>query len=542
MQLGFRSRVFNGVEAPRPPGGEPTLRIGENRRMPAKRARPQPKTAATAAAAHSAPASSSALRQALEALGRSPLGYVFASAVALLPCYWGTYIQAGDLSSHIYNSWLAQLVEAGKLPGMIVARQATNVLFDLLLNGLFRSVGPDLAQRIAVALAALIFIWGAFAFASAASGKRAWRVLPIIVMLAYGWVFHMGFFDFYLSLGLCFCGLAVAWNPTLKRLAIAAPFLALAFLAHALAFAWGAAFLAYLAAAKCLGPRRRMQLLLAALAGLVAARVAITVVWPTRWAKDQITLITGADQLRVFDDKYNILFFALLAVWAMLFVDLIRNRGTAPLYLRLPFQLCVLSAAGVFLLPGVVMIPGYRHQLAFIAERMSLGVAVCICALLASANFGRFQQWSLAAVTAVFFLFLFHDERALNGFERSIGQVVATLPAGQRVLLGLDDDSLTRVNALTHMIDRECIGRCYSYANYEPSTWQFRVRAVAPNPYVASEYRDSIMMQVGQYVVKPSDLPIYQVTLDQSGRVMLESLPAGAPNGLKLCKVLPAIL
>jgi hypothetical protein len=514
--------------------------------MPAKRTRPPSKTTAPIAAAapiaETASAAPSALMSRLEALGRGPMGYLLASIAALLPCYWGTHIQAGDLSSHIYNSWLAQLVEAGKLSGLVVASQATNVLFDLILGGLFRSLGPDLAQRIAVSIAVLIFIWGAFAFASAASGKRAWPVLPCIVMLAYGYVFHMGFFDFYLSLGLCFCGLAVAWDPTPKRLALAAVFFVLAFLAHALAFAWGAAFLAYLAAAKYLGPQRRMQLLLVSLGGLVAARIAVSSVWATGWTADQIALITGADQLRVFDDKYYVLFFALLAVWAMLLFDLIRNQGAARLHLRLPFQLFVLSAAGVFVLPGAIQIPGYRHALVFIAERMSLGAAVCLCALLVSAKFGRLQHWSIGAVTIAFFFFLFHDERAFNAFEDRIGQVVAALPPGQRVLLGLDDDSLTRVNAITHMIDRECIGRCYSYANYEPSTWQFRVRAMAPNPYVASDYRDSFMMQSGQYIVRPSDLPLYQVTMDNGGNVQLASLSAGVPSGLKMCRVLPKLL
>jgi hypothetical protein len=511
--------------------------------MPAKRtpSKTNPPIAATAPVAQAEPAPPSVLQQRLETLGRSPVAYVLASIAALLPCFWGTHIQAGDLSSHIYNSWLAQLVEAGKLSGLVVTGQATNVLFDLMLSGLFRSLGPDLAQRIAVSVAVLIFIWGAFAFTSAASGKRAWPMLPIIVMLAYGYVFHMGFFDFYLSLGLCFCGMAAAWDPTPKRLALAAPFFVLAFLAHALAFAWGAAFLGYLIAAKYIGPRRYMQLTLAGLAGLIAARVAVSTAWPTRWAAEQITLITGADQVRVFDDKYYFLFFALLAVWAVLLVELIRNQKAMPVHSSLPFQLCVLSAAGVFFLPGAIQIPGYRHALVFIAERMSLGAAVCLCALLASAKFGRMQYWAMGALTAVFFLFLFHDERAINAFEDRIGQVVAALPPGQRVLLGLDDDSLTRVNAITHMIDRECIGRCYSYANYEPSTWQFRVRAVAPNPYVASDYVDSYMMQTGQYVVKPSDLPLYQVTMDDSGNVRLSALPAGAPNGLKLCRVLPAL-
>ena len=73
--------------------------------------------------------------------------------LAILLLSGGIFIapaQAGDFSSHIYNSWLAQLVEAGKLSGLVVAGQATNVLFDLMLSGLLRSLGPELAQRIAV--------------------------------------------------------------------------------------------------------------------------------------------------------------------------------------------------------------------------------------------------------------------------------------------------------------------------------------------------------------------------------------------------------
>ncbi len=511
--------------------------------MPAKPTRPLPKKPEVKAPGpDAAPPAPSAFAQRLDALGSRPAGYVLASVLALLPCWWQAHIQAGDLSSHIYNCWLAQLVEAGKLPGLVVVGQLTNVLFDFILGGLFRSLGPDLAQRIAVSIAVLIFVCGAFAFASAASGTRAWRVLPFIVMLAYGWVFHMGFFDFYLSLGLCLCGLAIAWKLTPQRLAMAAPFFILALLAHALAFAWGAALLLYLLASKWLGPAKHLQLLLGALAALTAARIVVSLAWPTHWAADQILLVTGADQLRIFDDKYYALFFALLAIWILLAFELIRNTGAARVRAGVPFQLFLLSAAGVLLLPGRIAIPGYRHALVYIAERMSLPAAVCLCALLAAARFRMFHQWAVGAITLAFFFLLFHDERALNAFEDRIGQVVATLPPGQRVLLGVDDDSLTRVNAVTHMIDRACIGRCYSYGNYEPSTWQFTVRAMAPNPFVASTYRDSFEMQTGQYVVKPSDVPLYQVTVDDGGNVGVVSLPAGAPNGLKLVKVLPAIM
>jgi hypothetical protein len=82
------------------------------------------------------------------------------------------------------------------------------------------------------------------------------------------------------------------------------------------------------------------------------------------------------------------------------------------------------------------------------------------------------------------------------------------------------------------MIDRVCIGRCYSYANYEPSTDQFRIRATAPNPIVVSTYEESWQLQNGIYVVKDRDLPLYQVILDRSNRLSMRSLQAGAPSGI----------
>src|SRR5262249_24799647 len=88
-------------------------------------------------------------------------------------------------------------------------------------------------------------------------------------------------------------------------------------------------------------------------------------------------------------------------------------------------------------------------------------------------------------------------------------------------------DSEMRVNALTHMIDRICVGLCYSYANYEPSTAAFRLRAVERNPFVASTYRDSWDMQSGKYVVKPADLPLYEVDLE-NGAFVIRSLKVGS--------------
>jgi hypothetical protein len=475
---------------------------------------------------------------ALAALGRSRWLYVLVSFLLLAPCNWQARVQAGDLASHIYNSWLAQLIERGHMQGLAIAGQTTNILFDLMLGSLFELLGAEAAQRISVSLAVLIFIWGAFAFAQAVSGRRPWQILPCIAMLAYGWVYHMGFFNFYLSLGLCFWALALLWNPSSRRLALAVPILVLAYLAHALPVAWVAGLVVYLLVARRLSPKLRVYAIAGSLLGMVILHAAIAGAMVMNWSASQITLTTGLDQVWVFDAKYYAVLVGLLIVWCSLFLNLIHLSDARHVLSGTAFQFCAISAAAVFILPTTVLFPGFHHALVYIAERMSLGVGICVCALLASARPRRFERGALMVIALVFFGFLYRDERLLNAFEDRMRDAIATLPAGQRVISAIDDPEL-RANALTHIVDRVCVGHCYSYANYEPSTAQFRIRAIAENPYVAYTYQDSWLLQVGAYVVKDRDLPLYQIDLDSSGRMVVKSLRAGVPGGSTAWKVFP---
>src|SRR5580765_2159413 len=109
------------------------------------------------------------------------------SALVLLPCFWQRRIQAGDLASHVYNAWLAQLVERGQAPSLYLARPWNNVLFDLSLHWLGNLFGLPAAEKITVAMAVLLFFWGAFALASAAARRAAWSMAPVLAILAYGW-------------------------------------------------------------------------------------------------------------------------------------------------------------------------------------------------------------------------------------------------------------------------------------------------------------------------------------------------------------------
>jgi len=277
------------------------------------------------------------------------------------------------------------------------------------------------------------------------------------------------------------------------------------------------------------------------IAALVTFHAIVTTRLVTRWSPVQLSLTTGLDQFWVFDTKYYLVLMGLVAVWGVLFLGVVRGSGVHRVASGIPFQLCILSAAAVFVLPGTVLIPGFLHALSCIAERMSLGVAICVLALLGTVEPRRFERFLLCAVALLFFAFLYRDERALNLFEDRMQDVVAQLPPGQRVVSTIADFDM-RINALTHMIDRVCLGRCYSYANYEPSTAQFRIRAIEPNPVVASTYRDSWDMQSGAYIVKPGDLPLYKVDLDQQGKFVVTSMEAGARCGNTHGKTLPDLL
>ena len=70
------------------------------------------------------------------------------SAAMIVPCLWHRHIEAGDLGSHVYNAWLAQLIEKGQAPGLYIVRQWNNVLFDWLLLHTANIVGFAAAEKI----------------------------------------------------------------------------------------------------------------------------------------------------------------------------------------------------------------------------------------------------------------------------------------------------------------------------------------------------------------------------------------------------------
>src|SRR5271168_3063021 len=86
------------------------------------------------------------------------------SLAMVVPCFWHRHIEAGDLGSHVYNAWLAQLIAKGQAPGLYIAAQWNNILFDVTFLHAANWAGFAAAEKIVVSGCVLIFFWGVFAF------------------------------------------------------------------------------------------------------------------------------------------------------------------------------------------------------------------------------------------------------------------------------------------------------------------------------------------------------------------------------------------
>jgi hypothetical protein len=431
------------------------------------------------------------------------------SALLLVPCFWQSRIQAGDLSSHLYNAWLATLITEGKAPGLWIEHRSNNILSDVALQWLFQHAGPGAAQRILVSASVLVFGWGAIAFIFVLAGRKNWwLVLPCVWILAYGFAYEIGFFNFYLSFGICLWYLTIFWRRGWRIGLAASPLLILAWITHPFPAVWALGTVAYLAVARN-RPLRQVRIILCVCAVVLwAARQILMSDFECRWFWQQILLVSGADQALIFGLKYLYIVAPVLLVSILLIIRQVKSYGKKNLALTMPFQLWVLNATAVVLLPNDIFFPQYAVAFGYVANRLSLPAGIMACALLAQVPLRIYEKTAMVGILAAFSFMLYQDTRKLNRWEDSVDAQVAQLPFGQRVINALPVLSLP-VDPLSHMVDRACVGRCYSYANYEPSTRQFRIRAGKGNAIVLSEYADVFAIEKNGYTMQPRDIPSY---------------------------------
>jgi hypothetical protein len=435
------------------------------------------------------------------------------SALILVPCFWHPHIEAGDLGSHVYNAWLAQLIGRGLAPGLRIAYPSTNILFDSLLSGLAKIFGLHAAELLAVSIAVLIFFWGAFALIAAASKRPPWFLAPVIAMVAYGWTFEMGFFNYYIALGLSFFALAIVWRGSVREWAIALTLIPLIYVAHPLGVIWLIAAAAYVRVASLIPPRVQLLLVAAAAATLYLLRLYLSRHFVVGEAFDPLQLFNGGDQFVLFGPRYKIV-EALCGIFSAvaLAIDVIarrRERNFWHAYL-IPLELYVIAEFAVFLLPDGVRVPTQPAALALITERLTSISAVLICCVLGAMLPRKWHLVALSGIALVFFAFLYQDTAVINRMEAQVAALTKTLPPDQRVLATILKPDESRV-LMQHIVDRECIGHCFSYGNYEPASTLFRIQPQPGNKYAMTDFEDVASMEAGDYQVQPEDLPAYQI-------------------------------
>lgn len=75
----------------------------------------------------------------------------------------------------------------------------------------------------------------------------------------------------------------------------------------------------------------------------------------------------------------------------------------------------------------------------------------------------------------------------------------------------IDSGDGSRV-VIEHIVDRACIGRCFSYDDYEPATGQFRIRASPGNSIVLADPPDDLDDQSAEELVKALHSPVFLIS------------------------------
>jgi hypothetical protein len=309
-------------------------------------------------------------------------------------------------------------------------------------------------------------------------------------------------------------------------------------MAHPVGFLCLSGAIVYIKLAESMRSRRRWALFSAALLIVFAAHYYIVYHFPTLdWDISIFYLMNGADQLILYGRRYTGLAMAAILFGSVcfLYADLREGKGTPARWrFRTPLELWCILLFSAAMIPKLIQLPFYSGPVAFLVPRLTSITAVMGLCMLGYMQPRRWHLAGFATLAALFFILLYRDTATLNKMEERAENLVSTLPYGRRVTETIGTPSDWRLFFISHLIDRACIGHCFSYSNYEPSCRQFRVRVRPGSPVVTDSYETSQAMEYGNYVVRPEDLPmthIYQCAEKDFTQLCMQDLTAGKKNG-----------
>jgi hypothetical protein len=467
-----------------------------------------------------------------------PAIIVLLCLIVIVPCVWQPRVHSLDLASHTYNAWLTSVIQRTPVSGIVASSTArTNILFDLLLGVIGKKTGFAAAETIAVVIAVLVFFWGTFSLIARINGRLAWASIPLLLMLTYGLIFRLGFFNFYLATGLCTAAASMWKAFAWKRIAFIVILVLASVSAHPMPAIYAASAGIYVLIVERLKPRLRIAVLFAAAVLVIALSRTLVARFPTSWSLDWLftlsTLISfsGFDQLWIYGDRYVLLAFT---AFAFALAGVLSRFRVVAADSQSIIHLLALNALLMAVFPSAIQFPGHPASLSFIPERISLFSAILVCGLTAKLPSKHWANAGLGMISILFFALTISDDMALTRFNADVQQAVDRVPDGSRVIASLIDPG-ARLNPLPHLVDRACLGRCWSYGNYEPASGHFRLKAVKQNTIVTASVAAVGQIEAGSYTIQEADAPVYALcncseSTDQICAVRLEA-------GQRMCSV-----
>ena len=458
-----------------------------------------------------------ALQAALQFVRRNLVAVFLVSVLLLIPCFWHAHIQAGDLGSHVYNAWLAQLAEKGEAKGIVVVRQWNNVLFDVSLDHAARLLGWRAAERLVVSLSVLTFFWGTFAFVAVAARRPPWLLVPCLAILAYGYSFSMGFFNYYLSIGLASFALAIIWRGGAGNWLTTVILSPLILLAHPIGFLWFVATAVYVSLWRLIPEYWRLVLPVLVVAGYLALKAFLihSESFEASWRQDSFYWMNGSDQLILFGHRYLVLARTALA-WGLIcflpgFAAAVRAGRESLRRFRLPIELYLVALTAAAFLPENIHSEMFAGWIGLLVSRLTTITAIFGLCVLALLPLKKWHTAGFGVIALVFFAWAYRDTSTISRVEANAEALASQLPQGTRVVPVVSAPDDWRVQFISHSVERACVGRCFSFSNYEPSSGQFRVRALPGSPIATDSADKSEDMASGDYVVQPEDLPLVSI-------------------------------
>jgi hypothetical protein len=347
-------------------------------------------------------------------------------------------------------------------------------------------------------------------------------------MFSYGVVYHLGFFNYFLGLGLGFAAITLTLRRNLASIALSVPFWAMASRSHPLPLAWSVGAVALLLLLDRLQLRHRTYVLGMFLALVAGASLSLSLLTFTQY-RGSGTDMFGFTQLLVFN-LHNIPIAVLTALlFAFALGPRLLNDSPSATLLSLPACLYYFACAVVLASPDMVVVPGIAQPLSILTLRLALPAAIAMLAWWNSAPPPRWLSFASAALSLAFFCMLYRDHNAASSFEEQLHLVVRKLPPHSRVVTRFGFRSF--VDFGEHMIDRACIGHCWSYMNYEPASGQFRVRVRPDSQTAIASTAHLSDLRSSSAPLAATDLPLIlvQPVEGRPGEFSTQQLVAGKP-------------